>query len=235
MTGGSTSQNLLNWGAKYGPGIAEGQYWRLVLPMFLHVGFFHMLTNLFGLVIFGSKVERAFGARDFVVIYVISGIMGNVISFLAGPNLGAGASGAVMGILGAFGLYLFLNRAVLGKYGRDYLGVLVIIVVITFVTGLGTQFLGFIGLNLPRTDNAAHLGGLIAGVLIAALIAPRERRFTIATPFNFGAPRTALRMASQPRSRLVIAIVLMMTISVAITWFESGTYVTNIFGDKIPG
>ncbi|HJP28386.1 MAG TPA: rhomboid family intramembrane serine protease, partial [Dehalococcoidia bacterium] len=211
--------------AKYGRYIAEGEYWRLVLPMFLHVSFFHMLTNLFGLVIFGSMVERIFGTWNFVVIYLMAGILGNVVSFLAGPNLGVGASGAVFGILGAFGVYLLLNRRLLGQMGRQQLTTIGVIVAINVV----------LGLSISGIDNAAHFGGLLAGGLVALLIAPRERLFAVETPFNFGTPRMALRSGAQPASRVLVAIILIVAIATAITWFESQSYVTNVFGQKIPG
>lgn len=225
ITGGPGTQNLINWGAKYGPYIAEGEYWRLALPMFLHVSFFHMLTNLFGLIIFGSMVERTFGTRNFIAVYLTAGVMGNIVSFLAGPNPGVGASGAVFGILGAFGIYLLLNRRLLGQMGSQQLMAIGIIVAINVVLGLVTSGI----------DNAAHLGGLLAGGLVAWLIAPRERLFAVPTPFNFGPPRMALRTGAQPASKLVMAIVLIAAIATALTWFESQTYVTNILGQKIPG
>jgi len=225
LTGGSGVQNLLDWGAKYGPYIAEGEYWRLFLPMFLHVGFYHMLTNLFGLVIFGSMVERIFGTQNFIITYLMAGIMGNVISFLAGPNPGVGASGAVFGILGAFGVYLLLNRRLLGQMGRQQLTSIGVIVAINIVLGLATTGI----------DNAAHFGGLLAGGFVAWMIAPRQRLFAVETPFNFGSQRMALRSGSQPTSKLVIAIVVIAVVAVAITWFESQSYVTNILGQKIPG
>jgi membrane associated rhomboid family serine protease len=193
--------------------------------MFLHVGFFHMLTNLFGLVIFGSMVERIFGTRNFIITYLMAGIMGNVISFLAGPNLGVGASGAVFGILGAFGVYLLLNRRLLGQMGRQQLTSIGVIVAINIVLGLATTGI----------DNAAHFGGLLAGGFVAWMIAPRQRLFAVETPFNFGSQRMALRSGSQPTSKLVIAIVVIAVVAVAITWFESQSYVTNILGQKIPG
>ena len=225
LTGGTGTQNLIDWGAKYGRYIAEGEYWRLVLPMFLHVSFFHMLTNLFGLVIFGSMVERIFGTWNFVVIYLMAGILGNVVSFLAGPNLGVGASGAVFGILGAFGVYLLLNRRLLSQMGRQQLTTIGVIVAINVV----------LGLSISGIDNAAHFGGLLAGGLVALLIAPRERLFAVETPFNFGTPRMALRSGAQPASRVLVAIILIVAIATAITWFESQSYVTNVFGQKIPG
>lgn len=225
LFGGTGTQNLLNWGAKYGPYIAEGEYWRLAMPMFLHVSFFHMLTNLFGLVIFGSIVERTFGTRNFIVVYLSAGIMGNVVSFLAGPNPGAGASGAVFGILSAFGVYLLMNRRLLGQMGRQQLTSIGVIVAINVVLGLATTGI----------DNAAHFGGLLTGGLVAYLIAPRERLFAVETPFNFGTARMAMRTGSQPASRVVFAIAVIAVLAIGLTWFESSTYVTNILGHKIPG
>lgn len=224
-TGGPSTQNLLNWGAKYGPYIAEGEYWRLAMPMFLHVGFFHLLTNLFGLVIFGSMVERTFGSRNFMVIYLTAGVMGNAVSYLAGPNPGVGASGSVFGILGAFGIYLVLNRRLLGQMGRQQLTSIGFIVAINVVLGLSTSGI----------DNAAHFGGLLAGGLVAFFISPRERLYAVETPFNFGTPRMALRTGAQPGSRVVVAILVILAISAALTLYESSTYVTNILGQKIPG
>ncbi|MBT5894039.1 MAG: rhomboid family intramembrane serine protease [Chloroflexi bacterium] len=225
VKGGPNTQNLVDLGAKYGPYIADGQYFRLFMPMFLHVGFFHLLANMFGLIIFGSMVERTFGTRNFIVIYLTAGVMGNAVSFLAGPNPGAGASGAVFGILGSFGVYLLLNRRLLGQMGRQQLTSIGVIVGINVVMGLAT----------PGIDNAAHFGGLISGGIVAMLISPRERLFAVETPFNFGTPRVALRTAAQPVSRILMAVLIIGVIVVAITWFESGTYVTNMFGQKIPG
>ena len=184
-----------------------------------------MLTNLFGLVIFGSMVERTFGTRNFVVVYLCAGVMGNVVSFLAGPNPGVGASGAVFGVLGAFGVYLLMNRKMLGQIGRQQLTSIGVIVAINVVLGLATTGI----------DNAAHFGGLLAGGFVAYLIAPRERLFAVETPFNFGTPRMALRAGAQPGSRVVIAIAAIIVIAAAITWLETDSYVTNIVGQKIPG
>ncbi len=229
-TGGTDGRegfnNLLDWGAKYGPLIADGEYWRLAMPMFLHVGFFHVLTNLFGLVIFGSMVERIFGPRNFVAIYLAAGIAGNVASFVAGPNLSVGASGAVFGIFGAFGAYLLLNRRLLGQVGRQQLTSIGVIVAINIVFGL----------SVSGVDNAAHIGGLIAGASVAFLVAPRERLVTVASPFSFvGTPRMALQTGQQPTSRLVLAVVVIAVIAAGLTFLVSQTYVADFFGNRVPG
>ena len=219
FTGGTDGRagllNLIDWGAKFGPLIADGEYWRLVLPMFLHVGFFHLLTNLFGLIIFGSMVERIFGARNFVAIYLAAGVIGNVASFVAGPNLSVGASGAVFGIFGAFGVYLLLNRRLLGQVGRQQLTSIGVIVAINIVFGL----------SVSGIDNAAHIGGLVAGGLIAFFIAPRERLVEVSASFSFvGTPRMALQTGQQPVSRLVMAVVVVTVIAVVLTFMEIQAY-----------
>jgi rhomboid protease GluP len=225
VTGGSTTQNLVDWGAKYGPYIAEGEIWRLFLPVLLHAGVFHLLANTFGLLIFGSMVEKIYRTRNFVAVYVAAGVMGNVVSFLAGPNPGVGASGAVFGIVGAFAVYLLLNRRMLGQLGSQQLTSVGVIVFINIVFGLAS----------PGIDNAAHFGGLLAGALMAYFIAPRQKLVQLESPFSFGPPQVMMQPANVGTSRLVVALVIIGLIAVAITWYESQTYVTNIFGNKIPG
>ena len=162
-TGGSqNSENLVRFGAKFGPAIALGEWWRLVMPMFLHIGFFHLLANSFGLFIFGGMVERIFGSFAFAAIYLVGGVLGNLFSYWAdigiyhSTPIGAGASGAVFGIVGAFGSYLLLNRHVLGQMGRQAMMSVLFIVGINFIFGI----------TLSGVDNMAHLGGLFGGALL---------------------------------------------------------------------
>jgi rhomboid protease GluP len=185
VSGGSgDAHNLYRWGAKYGggpllgPGILDGEWWRLIVPVFLHVGFFHLLANTFGLIVFGGTVESTFGSVNYAAVYLLSGVLGNVASFWAGPALGAGASGAVFGIIGAFGAYLFLNRRTLGQLGRQSLTSIGVILAINLV-------FGFV---VAGIDNAAHLGGLVAGALLGLALAPRQRLAVRSGPFFTGTP-----------------------------------------------
>ena len=165
LSGGSTSvPNLLRWGAKFGPAIADGEYWRLFTPMFLHIGFAHLLTNSLGLIIFGRLVERYFGSLNFLLIYLLAGVFGNIASYAALSNgVGAGASGAVFGIIGAYGSFLFRNRSTTGSMAQSTLGGLGIIVGINLIFGF----------SVSGIDNWAHIGGLVGGFLIAYGIVPR--------------------------------------------------------------
>ncbi len=162
--GGSQDPTVLfRFGAKFGPAIADGEYWRLFVPIFLHIGFFHLLTNSIGLLIFGRIVESLFGSVSFAAIYLLAGVLGNVASYAAGPTLGAGASGAVFGIVGAYGAYMILNRRTLKQMGGSSLGGLGLLVLINLVFGF----------SIAGIDNWAHLGGLAGGFAIALRLTPR--------------------------------------------------------------
>ena len=163
-SGGSQDPGvLLRFGAKFGPAIADGEYWRLLAPIFLHIGFFHLLTNSIGLLIFGRIAESLFGSVSFAAIYLLSGVLGNIASYAAGPTLGAGASGAVFGIVGAYGVYMIRNRQALNQMGGSSLGGLGLLVVINLVFGF----------SIAGIDNWAHLGGLAGGFAMALGLTPR--------------------------------------------------------------
>ena len=168
VVGGSEDPEvLLDFGALFGPSIANGEYWRLFTAMFLHIGLMHLLFNGFGLFIFGRMVERVYGRTRFAAIYLLAGLAGSVVSFLLNPiSIGAGASGAIFGILGALVAYFVAGRDVLGEMGRQTRSGLVVIAVINLMFGYLT----------PGIDNWAHLGGLIGGFAVAYPLAPTFRR-----------------------------------------------------------
>ncbi len=216
LSGGSTSiPNLLRWGAKFGPGIADGEYWRLFTPMFLHIGFPHLLTNSLGLIIFGRLVERYFGSFEFLVIYLLAGVFGNIASYAALSNgVGAGASGAVFGIIGAYGAFLFRNRSVTGSMAQSTLGGLGIIV------GINLLF----GFSVSGIDNWAHIGGLAGGFLVAYRIVPRAISMPsheldeIAGDFH----RPVLVRA--PRLALIEGLAVSLITIIATTWMIGTAY-----------
>ena len=137
--------------------IANGEYWRLITPVFMHSqGFiFHIIMNCYILYSLGPNVEQAFGSGRFAVIYLAAGFMGNVLSFVMPPNVGSlGASGAVFGVAGVLLIYLFRRRrsAFVAQYLRS----------IVFFIGINLAF----GFLFPGIDNWAHIGGLIAGIIL---------------------------------------------------------------------
>lgn len=143
-------------------GVADGEVYRLLTSAFLHGGVLHVLLNVYAIYLFGPQIEAAVGRLRFTALYFVSALGGSALSYaFAAPNRPSlGASGAVFGLLGA---YLVVSR----KLRRDMTPVLVLLA-INFAYG----FL------VPRVDWRAHLGGLVAGALVAlALVyAPRDRR-----------------------------------------------------------
>ncbi|MED5050837.1 rhomboid family intramembrane serine protease [Anoxybacillus rupiensis] len=165
--GGSTnSAVLIQYGAKFNPLIQSGEWWRLITPVFLHIGFLHLLMNTMALYYLGIVVERLYGSWRFLFIYLLAGFFGTVGSFLFTSSISAGASGAIFGLFGAL-LY----------FGTVYRHL--------FFQTMGANIIGLIVLNLglglliPGIDNAGHIGGLIGGFLAANIVhLPRHRSWS---------------------------------------------------------
>lgn len=166
LNGGSKNiETLVQFGAKYNVLILEGEWWRFITPMFLHIGLLHLFMNTLALFYLGIAVESIFGRSRFLWIYVFSGIMGSVASFVFSPSISAGASGAIFGCFGAL-LYLGVTHPRL-FFRTIGLNVIVIIVI--------NLIFGF---TFPGIDNAGHIGGLVGGFLASGIVHfPKKRRF----------------------------------------------------------
>ncbi len=153
---GNGSQNvvtLLMFGANLRVLVQEGEVWRLISSIFLHIGIAHLIVNMYSLYIIGRQLEGFLGKWKFLIVYLGSGVVGSLLSVVVHSNISAGASGAIFGLLGSL-LYF-------GYHYRLYLGAV-----------LKTQIIPVIVLNLligflvPGIDNFAHIGGLVGGYLI---------------------------------------------------------------------
>lgn len=153
---------LLRFGAKYGPAILEGEYWRFLTAIFLHNGLIHLGINSYALYIMGTETERFFGPARYLIIYLLAGIASVIASYLADGRLAVGASGAIFGLVGALAVFFLRNRHVFGAIGRRQLGNLVLVVVVNLVFGF----------SVSGIDNWAHMGGLAAGLLLAWVLTP---------------------------------------------------------------
>jgi rhomboid protease GluP len=145
---------LLAFGASCRPYFLAGEYWRAVMPMFLHLSLVHLLLNLYALCLFGPELERLCGCGPFALIYVSAGTAGSLGSMLITRQIGAGASGAVLGICGALLVTRYQAPRVLSEKERAFLGRPLVLTV------LATLAFGWI---VPGIDNWAHIFGLIAG------------------------------------------------------------------------
>ena len=164
--GGSQDPTVLDgFGALFGPLVAEGQYWRLLTAIFLHVGFVHIAFNSLGLFVFGTAFERTSGPLRMAAVYVGSGLAGSALSYLASPGVrSAGASGAIFGVLGALAVYLFVNRQEFGRLGQREITTVLFLAAMNLLNGLTT----------PGVDNWAHVGGLTGGAALGLAIMPRH-------------------------------------------------------------
>jgi membrane associated rhomboid family serine protease/predicted negative regulator of RcsB-dependent stress response len=154
---------LLRFGAKYGPAILGGEYWRLITAVFLHDGLLHLAINSYALFVIGVQTERFFGHVRYLIIYLLAGAASVAASYVAESTLAVGASGAIFGLVGALAVLFLRNRRIFGAMGRRQLSNLVLVIVINLIFGL----------SVKGIDNWAHLGGLVAGFLLAWFLAPR--------------------------------------------------------------
>jgi len=136
--------------------IRNGEYWRLLTPIVLHGGIFHIFMNSYVLYVFGPNVEQAFGSVRFALMYIAAGFMGNVLSFAIPPdNSSLGASGAVFGLAGILLVYLYKRRR--STFIAQYLRSIGFFIVANLIFGF---------VLAARIDNWAHIGGLIGGVIL---------------------------------------------------------------------
>ncbi len=144
--------------------LRDGQYWRLLTSVFLHADIRHLGSNLLVQILLGNPVERNIGHVKYLALYLLSGIGGNIVSVLYDSALGVntysvGASGAVFGVIGVLILLIVKGRKKLRR-GSSLLA----------RAAFAVFFSIYSGFRNPYTDNAAHLGGLAAGVLLGLLL-----------------------------------------------------------------
>lgn len=169
---------LTVFGAKDNALIMSGEYWRFLTPIFLHNGIIHLFLNSYSLYILGNMVERLIGKHRFLFIYIFSGIMGSIMSFMFSPNPAVGASGAIFGLMAVLVYHLIERRVIF----RAQLGKTIMM---TIAINL------FYGFTVARIDNFGHIGGLIGGFFLAGAVGnknlPRKKVsriiFTILTMF----------------------------------------------------
>jgi len=204
-----TVDQLMHWGAdNAGSVLIEGQWWRIVTAMFVHVGILHLATNMWCLWNLGLLAEPLMDSFGLIAVYILTGAAGNLLS--TGWNwyrplhdggsvvfpAGAGASGAVFGIAGALIILLKSKRLPIPEYELKRLRKSVIYfaainLVIGLSVGLGN---GIAGVEI---DNSAHIGGFLCGLLFAVPMVPR-----------IGSPRGEF----QTRMRLAVAAIVILLV-----------------------
>jgi membrane associated rhomboid family serine protease len=177
---------LLLFGAKFNSLINQGEWWRLVTPVFLHIGVLHLFVNMYSLFMLGPYVERLYGSARFVFFWVATGVAGVAASYFAssvggkpgvigqflfrgGDGPSAGASGALFGLVGVLFVFGIKYRHELPDGFKRAFGLGMLPTILINLV---------IGYTIPFIDNAAHVGGLAAGMLFALVVGykrPGER------------------------------------------------------------
>ena len=195
--GGSTNTDvLLDFGASFSPYFRRGEYWRLVMPMFLHVGWLHLLGNTYALFILGPILERVYEPGRYSFLYVAAGIGSSALSMALSMNVAAGASGAIFGIAGAMLVAGFMHRDLIPpRWGRAFGAGIVPFIVLML----------FLGFSEKGIDKWGHVGGLLTGMLLAAFIPPPAHGLTP----QFGDERPSQAMVVLPI--LVVGLAMVST------------------------
>ena len=145
------AQNLLYFGAVQRSYVSSGEWYRLFTCMFIHASILHLLLNMYALYVIGSQMESFIGKLKFLVVFIVSGLIGSLTSIIFSTNVSVGASGAIFGVLGAMLYFAYHYRLILGNSLKHE-----IIPVI-----IANLLIGFL---IPGVDIMAHVGGLIGGV-----------------------------------------------------------------------
>lgn len=161
---------MIQKGAMYDPLILEyKQYYRLFTSIFMHFGISHLLNNMLVLFVLGDNLERALGKVKYLILYLVSGVGANVISLMMDIRSGTmntvsvGASGAIFGVVGGLIYAVAINKGRLEDLSTGQLMVLVLL----------TLYHGYTSAGI---DNAAHIGGLLLGILLGVILYRRPKK-----------------------------------------------------------
>lgn len=163
INGGSENTvTLIQYGAKVNELIYLGEWWRLITPIFLHIGLAHLVLNSLIIYFLGSEVEMIIGHFRYLILYLMSGVLGNLTSFALNNSISAGASTAIFGIFASTLVLanLYPYHTGIQLLSRNYLTLIVLNVVF--------------GMFSTSTDNAGHIGGLLGGYLIMYALSSRN-------------------------------------------------------------
>lgn len=164
LAGGSTDvEVLLRFGAEQRDLVLAGQWWRLLSSGLLHIGIVHLLVNGYSLVILGRALEEQYGSRALWALFAVSVVGGGATSMLFNNHVGAGASGGIFGLMGAYVAHYLRWRRRMTPAQRQaierWLGSIVVMNLL-------------VAISIPNIGHAAHLGGLAAGTLTAFALQP---------------------------------------------------------------
>ncbi len=155
----------LDWPTYYGAQIRDlilqGQLWRFLTPILLHVSVLHIFFNMYAVFVLGPGLERSFGHNRYLLLYLLAGFSGNVTSFLRSTGPSIGASTSIFGLIAAEGIFLYQNRQLFGNRFRSAITNVVVVIILNLAISLA-----------PGIDLWGHVGGLLGGLIFAWFAGP---------------------------------------------------------------
>lgn len=158
-------QTLVKFGALYKSFVKNGEFFRLITCAFVHIGVVHLLVNSYSLFIIGSQMESFLGKLKYLFVYIISALCGSLMSIVFHETVSAGASGAIFGLLGSMLYFGYNYRVFLGNVLRSQIIPLIILNLV-------------IGFFIPGVDVAAHVGGLLGGIIATQAVGLKHKTST---------------------------------------------------------
>ena len=161
-----TGISIIKWGADFGPLTLTGDWWRTVTCNFIHIGVIHILMNMYALLYIGVFLEQLIGGRRLISAYLLTGLFSALASLTIHPEIiSAGASGSIFGLYGIFLSYLIFHHKIEKGQRKSLL----------YSIGFFVFYNLTSGIRVENIDNAAHIGGLISGVVLGILYLLTDR------------------------------------------------------------
>ncbi len=163
------AEEFFRWGLGINVLVSQGEYWRLITPVFLHAGFSHALFNSFSLVLFGPALEQMLGKGKFIALYLFAGFAGNLGTFVVQPgayNPHLGASGAIFGLFGVYIFMVLFRKNLIDQANSQ-------IIFVIFILGLIMTFLQ------PNINVLGHVFGFIGGFALGPIILKNVQSFSL--------------------------------------------------------
>ncbi|KAK4393630.1 RHOMBOID-like protein 9, chloroplastic [Sesamum angolense] len=202
------------YGAKINNLILTGEWWRLVTPMFLHSGIFHIALGSWVLFSFGHEVSQKYGSFTFLLIYVLGGISGNLISFLHTSEPTVGGTGPVFAIIGAWLIYQVQNKDVIATNASQKM----------FHNAIIATALSFVLSNFGPIDDWAHFAAACTGIAYGFVTCPSLQVKDVSPEAGRQERITLVRQYADPCKSLICFSLFLLLLSSSLFIFEPPLY-----------
>ncbi|MDE5055688.1 rhomboid family intramembrane serine protease [Niallia taxi] len=170
--------------------IVQGEWWRLITPIFLHTGFSHFLFNSFSIFLFGPALERALGKPKFLAVYLFTGVLANIATLVTEPLTFShlGASGSIFGMFGYYIALIVFRKDIISRNNSQVIGTIAALsLIMTFIQ--------------PNINIGAHLFGFLFGVAAGSLLEAKGKKIIPSYKEEFLQLRGRIRSNRKPPAK----------------------------------